>query len=320
MPISKRINHNYRIKRTQRKRRTWFFSFLFGVLLALTFFYFKDSLFNKKDKISADAKIEVPTSESEAVAVSVKSTDEVLVKIEEYLVNQKGEYGYQITEIGNGITYGARYDNRYTAASTIKVPIAAYLFKQIELGKVDPEKKLTFTNADYEEGTGILMAYPVGSTFKISYLAEVMLSKSDNIATNMLLRYLGSSNIQYFLNQNGLPQISVNENTVTPSSMNKILLSIENRQIVNDASATKILGFMTGSLDSARIVAGVPSNISVAHKVGTAAGAVSDIGIVYLGEKKYIISVYSKKVLDEVTPKNVIKNISKMVYSFESTR
>lgn len=323
MPLSRRVKYVTHKKRSKR-RKIIFVSFVFGFLLVFFgYFVVKQSNWFKKDSqaISADAKVEVPaTPTAPAETVKVKSTDEVISQIETFLQGQAGEYAYKVTELDTGRTYGARFNNSYTAASTIKVAVATYLEKQIELGKVNPDKYLTYTSADYEGGTGILVANKFGSTYKISYLCEVMLSKSDNVATNILLRYLGISNIQNFLNSNGLSGIVMSTNTATPASMNQLLVLIEARQIVNEVSAADILGHMTNSLNSSRIVGGVPSGVRIAHKIGTAAGALSDVGIVYFGTKKYVICVYSKKVIGESTPESVIRNISKMVYSFESTR
>jgi beta-lactamase class A len=145
-----------------------------------------------------------------------------------------------------------------------------------------------------------------------------MLNKSDNVATNMLMRYLGASNIQKFMNTNGLAEIDIYNNKVTPRSMNSLLLKINNAQIVSAASAAQIFDYMKNSLLPNRIQGGVASG-TVYHKIGTAVAAISDVALIDLGNKKYILSVYSKKVIGEDIPSNVIKNISKLVFNYESS-
>jgi beta-lactamase class A len=318
MPVSRRLSYLSKAKKAKKRKRTLFLTFLVGLSFAGGYFLFKDVSFgaDKKEEDKTVALTTITNEQEETLPVA-KNPQGLVADIESYLAKQTGEYGYQVVEVSSGETFGARGENSYTAASTIKVAIAAYLMKQEEAGKVNPEATITYQSQDFEGGTGVLQAYQYGTPFKIKYLMQVMLNKSDNVATNMLMRYLGASNIQKFMNTNGLAEIDVYNNKVTPRAMSQLLLKLNNAQIVSAASSAQIFEQMKNSLNPNRIQGGV-SKGTVYHKIGTAVGALSDIAMIDLGTKKYILTVYSKGVVGEDIPSNVIKNISKLVFNYES--
>lgn len=324
MPLRKNLNHNrYRIQK-QKKRNLKPLGILFLVaLLVVTVFSFLSKKEPKEvkseEKQNVIERVASEVKEITTPAKPKKNPAELTTKIEDYLANQQGEYGYTIIELDDDEVITNRGDSRYVAASTVKVAVAAYVYKQIELGKIDPEKTLVYTSADYEAGTGSLQASAVGSKFKVSYLLDRMIKVSDNVATNILIRTYGRSNIQAYLNANGLSEINLVKNEVSPTVMAKLLSKIYNTEIVSVASRDALIGLMTGSLDATRIVAGVPTSVKVAHKIGTQVAAISDIGVVYLPDNNYILSVYSKKVVGEVDAKAVIKEISRLVYEYEAS-
>ncbi len=248
-----------------------------------------------------------------------KETEDIVVQIETYLSTQKGTYGYSVLELDDGRSFGKRESTYYTAASTVKVAIATYVYDQIKTGKVSADKLLTYTGADYEQGTGSIQHEKLGTKYKISYLLERMIVVSDNVATNILMRYFGRSNIQNFLDKNGLTECKVSTNDVTPRSMTKLLSLIYNEKLIPSSSKNQLLSYMKKSITETRLVAGVPKEIEVAHKIGSWSGAISDVGIVFTENREYAIAVYSEGVAWGEATDNVIAQISKMIYDFETS-
>jgi beta-lactamase class A len=257
--------------------------------------------------------------EKEPAPVPKKEPAALMAELETYLSQQVGTYGYTVIELDDGRQFGKRDGVYYTAASSIKVAIFAYLYDRIEAGAISPETSLTYTGADYEGGTGSLQADPVGSKYKISYLAERMIKVSDNVATNILIRHLGRTNIQNYLNTQGLAEIKMATNDVTPRSMAKLLKLIHNETLLNAANKKILLGYMEDSITPERLVAGVPKTVSVSHKIGSWSGAMSDIGIVFAENRPYAIAVYSEGVAWGAVTDAVIAKISQSVYNFETS-
>lgn len=324
MPLRKNLHtKRYKVQTKSKNRKLSLLLLLFtflGIGLVYSVSARNSAKSNMQTETPKQNPIEKIASEVKEVATPKpkKDPEKLITDVEAYLGTQQGEFGYQVIELESGQSFGERQDNRYVAASTVKVGVAAYVYKQIELGKIKPDTLLTYTSADYETGTGSLQGTKIGSRYKVSYLLERMIKVSDNVATNILIRTYGRSNIQAYLNANGLSEITMSKNEVSPAVMARLLEKIYKAEIISESSRDQLVALMTGSLDSTRIVAGVPKSVTVAHKIGTQVATINDIGIVYLPKNNYVLSVYSKKITNETTAKNVIKNISQKVYEYES--
>jgi beta-lactamase class A len=64
---------------------------------------------------------------------------------------------------------------------------------------------------------------------------------------------------------------------------------------------------------NARIPAGVPEGVTIAHKTGSLRGVRNDAGIVY-AERPYVIAIFSKKLADEEGAGRSIVEISRAVW------
>lgn len=245
-----------------------------------------------------------------------KTVSQTQAEIDNILKNKKGTFGYSIIDLKSGETFGKNQKETFTAASTVKVAFAAYVMNKVDTGSLSCDKKWIYKSEDYEEGTGILIGYPFGTSFSACEFVKMALEKSDNAAANVILRYLGINNIQKFLVSKEIVGFDLTENTATPEAMAQLLKGIYNSQIVSKESASKLIGYMKNSINPDRIVAGIPKEIPVAHKIGTEVRAISDIAIVYHPENPYILVVYSKDTNGEDEPRDVIKEISKKVYEY----
>ena len=77
-----------------------------------------------------------------------------------------------------------------SVASIIKIPVLIELFKSIEANQVSLENKLYLTDYFRAEGSGSLQ-YKQAAYYDFDYLARVMITESDNSATNMLMSSVG---------------------------------------------------------------------------------------------------------------------------------
>ena len=115
-------------------------------------------------------------------------------RIEAELKSYDGTMGLYMDDLkGNVIT---RFpDEPFETASTIKVYILAALFDAIEQGKASLKDMLTCEERFWIDGSGILGSLEVGTTLSVKNVATLMIIVSDNIATNMLIDYLGIDSI-----------------------------------------------------------------------------------------------------------------------------
>ena len=94
---------------------------------------------------------------------------------------------------GHTVEIGA--DEEFETASTIKAYILAVLYLQAGRGKASLEEKITYKPEHFVDGSGMLRALGVGASLKVKDAATMMIICSDNIATNMVIDYLGLDTI-----------------------------------------------------------------------------------------------------------------------------
>lgn len=78
-----------------------------------------------------------------------------------------------------------------SSASTIKLFILIRYYQELQKGTIHANDHYTLQKADKVSGSGILLHKPVGSQYTLKQLVKLMIEKSDNIATNVLIDRLG---------------------------------------------------------------------------------------------------------------------------------
>ena len=75
----------------------------------------------------------------------------------------------------------------FPTASIIKIPVLIDLFKSIEAGQISLDDKIPLTEYFRTEGSGDLQFMAENSLWDVDNLARIMITNSDNSATNMLM-------------------------------------------------------------------------------------------------------------------------------------
>src|SRR6185312_6529262 len=105
-----------------------------------------------------------------------------------------GVVGYEIVDLASGDRFAHLERETFPTASTIKLTLVYELFKQVEEGRIRLDATLALDRAKAVGGTGVLveMGTPVLS---IRDYAVLMVTLSDNTATNVLIDRLGMDNV-----------------------------------------------------------------------------------------------------------------------------
>lgn len=104
---------------------------------------------------------------------------------------------------GRVIERGA--DRVFESASTIKVFVLGCLFAKAAAGTAELDAVLTYEAKHFVDGSGMLRALGTGAQLRALDAATLMIVCSDNIATNMLIDYLGLAAINEFIAAVGCP-------------------------------------------------------------------------------------------------------------------
>lgn len=244
--------------------------------------------------------------------VNSQNTELIKKELEEYIKNFQGKYGIYYYNLESGDEFGINHEDAYSAASTIKIPLNLYLYEKIKSGSADPLGTLAYLKQDNEDGTGIIQYEEFGKKYTLKELSRLSIVYSDNVAANMLIRYLGLSNIKEFMQENGGVFVQEGENVSSPRDMGVYMKKVYEFYKANGELGKELMDSFLNTEFNDRLPALLPPGTKVAHKIGTQVRAFHDVGIV-LGENPYVISIMSKDIDEDKAP-DVIANISKKVY------
>lgn len=110
-----------------------------------------------------------------------------------------GQIGVYIKDLSTGQEYSNHADENWYLASTVKVPMAIEVLRQVDAKKISLDDEVEITTEDYVDGNGPLVFMKPGEKVTIRYLVEQMIVWSDNMASDMLLRVVGLDNVNQLL-------------------------------------------------------------------------------------------------------------------------
>lgn len=196
-----------------------------------------------------------------------------------------------------------RPDERFEAASLVKLPILVELARRAETGKLKLDDKMKFEERFRAEGSGVLKDRPAGQSYTLEQLAEWMIIESDNTATDMLLDRLTMSEIEAQMHKLGLEHTTVQRTIFDFGAIDR---GLDNRISAGDAASLLLRmgrGEMPRSPWMAEILkrtkrkdllqARLPKTVNVAHKTGELEGVLHDAGLVYV-DSPYVIVVMTQ--------------------------
>ncbi|MBA1261446.1 serine hydrolase [Stutzerimonas sp. NM35] len=102
-----------------------------------------------------------------------------------------GRLGVYVKDMETGISISYHGEEPWYLASTVKVPVAITVMRQIEEGALSLETTVPLLVTDYVDGAGATNGFAAGTALSVHFLMEQMLIHSDNTASDMLIRLVG---------------------------------------------------------------------------------------------------------------------------------
>ena len=243
-------------------------------------------------------------------------------------------------ETGREILINA--DEPFHPASTFKVHVMMEVFHQAEQGLLALEDCLPIINSFTSIADGSrysLLAsddaeqtlYPrIGETESIAELTRLMIARSSNLATNILLEKIGPRNVDQFIRSLGILGVIVirgvednaafrlgMNNSATARGLTQTMKLIAEKRVVSRQAAEKMIEILLGQEFNESIPALLPASDRVAHKTGWTGDVYHDTGIVYRENREpYAISILTRG-FGEDQPDDAhmcIAQISKIIY------
>jgi len=231
---------------------------------------------------------------------------------------------------------------RFHAASTMKVPVMIQLFRDADAGLLQLDDSLTvhmafpslvegqaFVVGRKDDSDSTLYAWE-GRNRSVRDLLELMITRSSNLATNILIervgaaraqtsaRALGAWSIQVLRGvEDGLAYRAGLNNTTTARDLGVLLLAIAQGRAASRAACDSMLAILGRQEFNEGIPAGVPPGTRVAHKTGWVGEVVyHDAAIVYPAHgAAYVLTVLTGGIKEDSVAHNLVADLSRMVYA-----
>lgn len=305
-------------KKEEEKKNRWWVG---GVLLISTFFTLvfwflgeKDQKVRKTFSFSSPVKLPEFKKTSPQNQKGTKSGEILAKKVEQLLANQPGEWAIWVEELEGGFSWGINQREKFPAASLIKLPVVATVYRLAEKGEVSLGEEVVLKEEDKREGAGNLYLKPAGTKITIKELVFLALNHSDNTAFTILRRLVSDQKIKATLKELGMRDTSLEENLTTAADVALFFKKLYRGEVTR-LFREEFLEALTGTWFEERIPAGVPQGIKVAHKVGTEKAVVNDAGIVFVPEKPFVLVILAQN-----TPlkkgEELMVNLTREIYWF----
>ena len=234
--------------------------------------------------------------------------------------------GVFVVEPKTGLYADVNAHDQFPAASIIKLPILVSFLVALDRREIKMNDKLEIRQELMASGSGHLQWRKVGTKVSVREAAELMITISDNTATNLLIEALGGKDkLNDEFSRWGLAQTKINNllgdfggtNKTSPYDLIYLLGRVDRGELISEASRKWMFAVMGRTRIRALLPQGIPPGAKIAHKTGDIAGMVGDAGIITSPNAvRYFIAVQVERPRNDRRANELVRNISKQVYNF----
>ncbi len=227
-------------------------------------------------------------------------------------------------DLNNGPAFGINQEKEFFPASLLKVPIMMVYY---HLAEKDPhvlETKIPFEAArDFSITSTIVPreSIQVGNSYSVEELIRHMIVYSDNQALYLLSSRIPSEEVQDLFAMVGVNTTVLNDTNakLTVKEYSGFFRVLFNSSYLSRQYSERALALLATTDYHDGLPAGVPEEVSVAHKFGEAGTGeterqLHDCGIVYFPQHPYLACIMTRG-RDITTLKTSIKDISQFIYN-----
>lgn len=242
-----------------------------------------------------------------------------------------------LRDVATGREALVRPDVSYHPASTFKLCVMMEVYHQAGLKRLRLDEALPVRNSfkSIADGSAYSLAAAddadadlykrIGQAVAIRDLVERMITRSSNLATNLLIERVGAESVTTYMKTLGAEGLVVRRgvedgkayerglnNAATPAGLARILTLLAERRV---KSAGEMVGILKRQQHNEGVPAGLPAGVKVAHKTGWIDRIYHDAAIVYpAGRKPYVLVVMTRGLDESRDAPRLVSDISRLVY------
>jgi len=233
----------------------------------------------------------------------------------------------------SGISTGDRFSHNgtrpFVAASTVKIAIMIELFRRVDSGSLDLATRHTLTEEDKTNGSGVLLHLQPGASLTLADLAYLMMSISDNTATNLLIDYVdGMDQVNACMRSLGMPTSLLGrkmrgrpplpgeqESWAVPDEYAVMVAAILDNRAASQAGCAQMVALLEKQQNDRRIARHLPKTDRPrwGSKTGTLPGVVNDVGFVMTPRGPVVLAVFCEGAGDSLAGEEVVGDVSRAV-------
>lgn len=227
-------------------------------------------------------------------------TTQLRQELEQIAAAHAGIAGISVLNLISGESLSIRGHETFPSASLIKVALLVTLLDEAEQGRVRLDERSTMIARDRVGGSGILKHMASGTSLTLEDLAWLMITLSDNTATNLLLDKVDVRTTWTKMEALGLPHSKIHSKTfrretsialdssaiyglgvTTPDETVRLFALLHEGRAVSAPLDSLAIRMLLANQDGALLTRWLPAGTRVAHKTGSVDRARNDCGIMY---------------------------------------
>lgn len=218
----------------------------------------------------------------------------VLDSIRARMDNIPGHTGFYYLNLTTGLEYGVREDEVFGAASVIKLPLYMHVLSECAAGRLSMDERLTITAADKVPICGALTLFTGDVEADVRTLCRLMISISDNTATNKLIDRCTLPGTQAGFRALGLEKTAITRklfdreasrrgmrNVICPKEIGHLLAMLYRGEFVSEAVCKEAIDTLLLQQVDHKLNGRICGEVRIAHKTGEDDQLSNDVGIVY---------------------------------------
>lgn len=252
------------------------------------------------------------------------------------VVTGAGQFGVWLGRLDGVAVFTHAADQPHYSASTMKLPVAVALMRKVAAGELALDQLVAVHN-DFASAAGGRFGVNrdeddapatwdhLGGQVTLDWLATEMISRSSNLATDLVLELTGVEAANAVLAQYGSGRSAVRRgiddvpgrdagfsNTMSPADLAAVLVAVGTGE---DAGSKYVRELLAGNQWNGEIPAGLPAGTRVEHKNGWDTGIRHDGGIVRPADAEpFVLTVCTTSELPDDQAQRLIADIAAVAW------
>lgn len=226
----------------------------------------------------------------------------------------------------NGERWSHNGNRQFRSASCVKIPLMVQIYRQIDRGERSLGDRFVLHDDDKAIGSGVMLHLHDGIELTVNDLLYLMISISDNTATNVLIDMAGMDDVNAVMRElemtgsnlgrkmKGRPAIEGEvENLATADDYVGIVESILDGNAASAESCSAMVAMLEKQSNTRRISRYLPEDDAIrwGTKTGSIKGVTNDAGFVMTDAGRLVIAVFCENLPDQHVGEQVIGDITR---------